>query len=396
MFSSVFALETLIKSTVLLAVANILVYALRNQSARPRVLLWRSVAAALLLLPVLSWIAGRGAALKLAILPVFSTTVDSSTAPGLAFQLTTAHIIWLVWAAVAGALVMRILIAHYLIWRSVRKDLPRDGSTVVRSASVAGPVAWGILRPRVLLPASSLLWSSERLDIVLAHETTHVDGRDCLWQFLAQCVAALYWFHPLAWKLFANLREDTEFYCDEVLLALGYRPSAYAETLLAFANAPSHFDRLCPVTVAVARRTTIGRRIQRILSMDSRHRFSRLGAVAAILAFALVFPLAAMQSGKSEKVYKVGDGVSPPVPVYKVNPRYTPEAKEAKIQGTVRLEVVIDSEGRVTDISLLQGIDAGLDQNAIDAVKTWTFEPARKDGKPVSVRAKIDINFTLA
>jgi TonB family protein len=325
---------------------------------------------------------------------VLNVTAVNTTRATASSAITEAVV--LLWTIAAAVLIIRVVAAHWLIWRAVRKELAQSSATVVRSSRIAGPVAWGIVRPRVLLPANSNDWDAERLEMVIAHETVHVDGRDCLWQSVGQIAAALFWFHPLAWRLVAQLREETEFYCDEVLLALGYKPSAYAETLLAFANAPSQLDRLCPVTVAVARRTTVGRRIQRILSMESRHRFTRLSAIAAILAFALVFPIAAMQAGKSEKVYKIGDGVSAPVPVYKESPKYTKDAKEAKIQGTVKLEVVINSDGTVGDVSVLQGIDSGLDQNAVDTVKTWTFHPATKDGKPVAVRAKIEINFRLA
>lgn len=396
MFTAAFALQLLVKSTVLLGVAHILAYALRNQWARSRMLLWRSTAAAVLMLPVLSLVSARLTTMQLHVLPGLTFAAGTTTAQNGTAQIDFVLWMWSLWALIGTLLLLRVATAHWLIWRAVRKDVGTSGSAVVKCRQISGPVAWGVFRPRVLLPADSDTWDAERRDIVIAHESTHIDSNDCLWQFIAQVAASVYWFHPLAWRVLAHLREETEFHCDEVLLALGYRPSAYAETLLAFANTTSRFERLCPVTVAVARRTTVGRRIQRILTMDSRHRFTRMGAVVAVLAFALVFPIAAMQAGKSsDKIYKVAGDIKPPVPIYKEQPRYTPEAKEAKIQGSVTLEVVINTEGHVANVDVLNGLDAGLDRNAVEAVKTWTFQPATKDGKAVNVKARIEINFKL-
>jgi protein TonB len=117
-----------------------------------------------------------------------------------------------------------------------------------------------------------------------------------------------------------------------------------------------------------------------------------LACAAALVVMAL--PLAALQSGR--KTYKVGeDGVTQPVPIYKVDPAYTPEAKAAKIEGAVLLNVTIESDGNVYDVSVIRGLDRGLDANAIAAVSAWRFKPAEKNGKPVAVRAKVDINFRL-
>ena len=87
--------------------------------------------------------------------------------------------------------------------------------------------------------------------------------------------------------------------------------------------------------------------------------------------------------------------VSKPVPIYKPNPVYTPEAKAAKIQGTVILRVTIEPDGKVGDVKIIQGLDKGLDQEAADTVKTWKFKPATKAGKPIAVKTAIEINFRL-
>jgi TonB family protein len=81
--------------------------------------------------------------------------------------------------------------------------------------------------------------------------------------------------------------------------------------------------------------------------------------------------------------------------VYKVNPGYTPEAKAAKIQGTVTLTMVVNTQGRADEIQVTRSLDPGLDTNAIGAVSQWQFKPGTKDGQPVDVAVTIEINFKL-
>jgi protein TonB len=78
-----------------------------------------------------------------------------------------------------------------------------------------------------------------------------------------------------------------------------------------------------------------------------------------------------------------------------VEPSYTPEAKEAKIQGAVVLTAVVNAQGRADDIKVTQSLDPGLDANAVAAVSQWLFKPGTKDSQPVDVAVKIEINFKL-
>jgi len=100
--------------------------------------------------------------------------------------------------------------------------------------------------------------------------------------------------------------------------------------------------------------------------------------------------------GVSGGVYSVGGDVSAPIPIYKPEPGYTEEARAAKLKGTVILSVVIGVEGAVTDVKALQGLDRGLTEKAIEAVKTWKFQPAMKDGKPVPCKVMVEVTFKLS
>lgn len=93
--------------------------------------------------------------------------------------------------------------------------------------------------------------------------------------------------------------------------------------------------------------------------------------------------------------YKIGGGVSAPVPVYRPEPEYSEEARKAKWQGAVLLSLVVDENGVPQDIKVIRSVGLGLDQKAIEAVQKWRFKPGQKDGKAVPVSANIEVNFRL-
>ena len=104
------------------------------------------------------------------------------------------------------------------------------------------------------------------------------------------------------------------------------------------------------------------------------------------------------QQGPGEQkdgVYRAGKGVTPPRPLKRVEPEYTDEARDAKLEGVVVVYVVIEEDGRAHNIRVIRSLGKGLDEKAIEAVEQWEFEPGKKDGKPVKVEATIEINFRL-
>jgi protein TonB len=94
-------------------------------------------------------------------------------------------------------------------------------------------------------------------------------------------------------------------------------------------------------------------------------------------------------------VFKVGGGISAPRPVETPDPEYTEEARRAKIQGTCVLGLIVDAEGHPRDIYVIRGLGYGLDAKALETVKHWVFEPAKKDGQPVNVQVSIEVGFRL-
>ena len=99
--------------------------------------------------------------------------------------------------------------------------------------------------------------------------------------------------------------------------------------------------------------------------------------------------------GGGNGAYRVGGGVSAPVPTYQPDPEYSEEARKAKYQGDVYLDVVVGVDGRAHDIKIARSLGLGLDEKAIESVKTWKFDPGKKDGVPVAVEVQIDVTFRL-
>lgn len=91
------------------------------------------------------------------------------------------------------------------------------------------------------------------------------------------------------------------------------------------------------------------------------------------------------------------DGVTPPRIVERKQPEYPAELREARVEGKVILQAVIDTDGRVSAIDVLRtSKQIAMDNAAIDAVRQWRYEPARKDGEPVKVLFTVVVNFDLA
>jgi len=94
-------------------------------------------------------------------------------------------------------------------------------------------------------------------------------------------------------------------------------------------------------------------------------------------------------------VFRIGGGVTGPKAIYQPEPEYSEEARKAKFQGTVVLSIVVGADGVPRDIKVARSLGLGLDEKAIETVKTWKFEPGTKDGKPVATYATIEVAFHL-
>ncbi|MGB6302886.1 MAG: DUF4097 family beta strand repeat-containing protein [Acidobacteriaceae bacterium] len=148
----------------------------------------------------------------------------------------------------------------------------------------------------VVLPAGYTSWTEEKLQVVLAHERSHVILHDFHLQILASLYAALTWFSPLGWWLKRNLSNLGEAISDRSGLNAASNRSAYAQILLEFAAAP----RPTLIGVAMARPSSISRRIEQLFN-DSYLRQAFSGGARARVAF-LALPAILFAAGAIVRV----------------------------------------------------------------------------------------------
>jgi TonB family protein len=93
--------------------------------------------------------------------------------------------------------------------------------------------------------------------------------------------------------------------------------------------------------------------------------------------------------------YRPGSGITPPRLLKEVRPEYTEEARQRSLEGEVILEIVVRRDGSVGEVRVLQGLGAGLNERAVQAVRQWRFTPARRQNAPVDVVVEVAVDFRL-
>lgn len=95
--------------------------------------------------------------------------------------------------------------------------------------------------------------------------------------------------------------------------------------------------------------------------------------------------------------FRPGSGADNPVVIKQVDPKYTPEAMRAKIQGIVELEAVVGVNGQITEVRIHKSLDRGfgLDEEAMRVARQWLFRPARYQGQAVPMVVIIQMEFRL-
>ncbi|MBZ5604674.1 MAG: TonB family protein [Acidobacteriia bacterium] len=107
----------------------------------------------------------------------------------------------------------------------------------------------------------------------------------------------------------------------------------------------------------------------------------------------LIAPALLLAQTPDDPVQRIGPGITPPGVISKKEPTFSPQARANHAEGTVVVEIVIDENGRATNMRVISPLGFGLDEEAEKAVSKWQFRPAMKDGHPVKVYATGEVNF---
>ena len=442
-------IDAIAKATIVFATAGLLSVVLRRASAAARHLIWTLALLSALVLPVFSialpkWEVGLVKVAGVSVAPVRETTepvrlkadpvrlkADTvTTAPSAANDIRSVRLqadqadqppaanrqplswpaaLLALWMIGACAILARLVLGLVAVqWMSRRTERVTDAAwlpqaralaaelgispriTFLRSGRAAMPMAWGVFRPAVLMPADADHWPAARLRIVLLHELAHVKRRDCLTHLLAQIACAAYWFNPLAWIAARHVRTERERACDDLVLACGTRGPDYADQLIEVARVmrAGRFPAvLAGASLAMAHRSQLEGRLMAILDPSvPRSGVSGLRTAAATLVFAVaVMPLASLQpwtvtAAEDAPAVVLADptpraAAQDPQPRPAAQPAAAPQSTSPVVAGDTRRDVGT-AKGHPNS-SIGEGIASGIAVGIAQGVQSGILEGVR-------------------
>jgi TonB family protein len=124
------------------------------------------------------------------------------------------------------------------------------------------------------------------------------------------------------------------------------------------------------------------------------------GAASVFTLCALATTAAAQSEAQpnkatTEHVYKAGEVTKRAAILDRPEPLFTEEARRHDVEGTVRVRMVLNADGTVTNVAAVTELPDGLTEKALKAARRIKFIPAEKDGRKVSIYVTIDYNFTI-
>jgi TonB family protein len=378
---------------------------LRLRMPRARLLFWQLLLVACLALPwVRPWrqeVANGSIQMSTAITAVASTAqLPSALVRRDAIPFREIAL----WLLVAGVIIRLALFGLGLVrlaaYRRRGREMPPDtaGShaALLLSDDVSGPVTFGWLKPVVLLPSRFPSLTSEMREAILRHELMHVKRRDWLFTIAEELVRAVLWFHPAIWWVIGEIQLAREQTVDQAVIEATQAREPYVDALLLMAGVP--------ISVAPApmflrrrhlkRRLTEAMREVRMATISKTRLVCMLSAAVAMVAAACWVATGAFPLAAAPQVVADSPGVSvnmngaqlmhrSPVP-------YPAEVLAKGVEGTVVVQVKLDSKGEVADAAVLSGPDE-LRRAVQQSVLTWHFD------KSVAMTTQVvDIDFSKA
>jgi beta-lactamase regulating signal transducer with metallopeptidase domain len=235
--------------------------------------------------------------------------------------------------------------AVYANFLQLCERLGIKGQVSLRIAEhIQGPLAIGIARSLILLPAAALMaLSPEQLEAVLAHELAHVRRADYLWNLVQTMVETLLFFHPAVWWLGRRLREQRELCCDEVAVQSCADPLIYATALLRLEERRSQQLNLAMALDGHRGWSGLRARIARILGETNDEKGARelvpipLAALCAVFLLVLL-PVPQLFAGLRETM-RTQTGM----PAVSGPPAFPPATATVNVPAPAKAEVVLES-----------------------------------------------------
>jgi len=277
-------------------------------------------------------------------------------------------------------------------WAWIALSLWRLRTLTEHTARV--PVTFG---RRIVMPRAFLARAAERaIRAAWAHEAAHRARRDFAWNLAVEVLTAPVAWHPALWWMRRRWAGVRELACDEQAAQTFASRQDYAQGLWEAVSVLTATARAHPA-LGLLDGNSFEERMEMLISPVRflSPRASRGALAAAALLLTVTLGVTAALSVAVAQAPAERAETEPPQVRYKVEPKYTEAAREAKITGNVRLTLVVNESGVPEKVEVAEGLDAGLDQRAVDAVSQWRFQPARRGGKAVPFAATIEVHFRL-
>ena len=148
------------------------------------------------------------------------------------------------------------------------------------------PFVYRIVNPVIILPWKMRDWPDRRIEAVLRHELAHIKRKDCLTQFVARVICALFWFIAPVWFAYRRMQVEQEISCDAYVMISGTRRAEYAEDIIHMVRGSTGAIALPALYNTMAKRKIIKERIMNILSFKPHDFSPRL--IRLVLSFVLL------------------------------------------------------------------------------------------------------------
>ncbi len=293
-------------------------------------------------------------------------------------------------------------------WARCSRRFAIEDVSIAASCRVFSPVTMGLRRKLLLLPVAMVdVLPNGDLETVIAHEFAHMQRNDFMKNLFYELLSLPVAYHPLFWTTRARVMESREMICDQMAADMSGR-NEYAGSLLRMA-ALLMPRKPTPHTLGIFDTNVFERRLMNLTEKHNEvNGVRRIVLVAACAVLGLATCGTALALGMHANAISDGSSSSSKAPkqitvsaktmsgnlLTKAVPVYPPAAKQAKIQGTVVLSVVIGDDGNVQNIQVVSGPNE-LQQSSIDAVRLWRYKPYLLNGNPVEVKTTVNIIYSL-
>lgn len=323
-------------------------------------------------------------------------TISLPSQPAPSRTSLTTLVVWCYFAGLFAMLLYRA-VGWVMLLRVVARSTQIKGRALRESRDVIAPVAVGVLRPAVILPAGWRDWNAETRRAVLAHEFAHIRRNDTLISALARFVKCVLWFHPLAWGISRRVSQLAELACDAVALESLRDPGKYSRILLAFASGVNRagYRVALPGLAMAASSSGMRKRIDQVFELadGSARKLARPGAVLALIGLPVMCLAATLGFGES----------SADSPLLRLPPIVVPKAPELRAfqqapppapAGPRMLRVLVPT----TVFDRNGGFVANLPQSAFKVFENGVEQPLslfREEQLPLSMGLIVDASGSM-